>query len=173
MLHPSEVGIAGRWESKLPARVFLQLVRAPIAEVKGRISHDEVGFQRGVLALNGLQSIIYHTTYFGENCFPRCDLSTFTGVEKCGKTIVTSVLMSLCLEKQVLELERISDEPMKVMWFDTEQSKSTTHHILSHRISNLITNEEARKALDSHIFVFNVRMCTYQERMASYSCLCS
>ena len=101
----------------------------------------------------------------GKNCFPRCDLSTFTGVEKCGKTIVTSVLMSLCLEKQVLELERISDEPMKVMWFDTEQSKSTTHHILSHRISNLITNEEARAELDSHIFVFNVRTCTYQERM--------
>jgi hypothetical protein len=97
----------------------------------------------------------------------------FKQQNKCGKTIVTSVLMSLCLEKKVLELERISDEPMKVMWFDTEQSKSTTHHILSHRISNLITNEEAHKALDSHIFVFNVRTCTYQERMASYSCLCS
>ena len=30
------------------------------------------------------------------------------------------MLMACCAEKNVLELERIRDEPLKVMWYDTE-----------------------------------------------------
>ena len=62
---------------------------------------------------------------FGKPCFPRRDLSTVTGTEKCGKTFFTSMLMACCAEKNVLELERISDEPLKVMWYDTEQSRQS------------------------------------------------
>ena len=31
---------------------------------------------------------------FGKPCFPRRDLSTITGLEKCGKTFFTSMLMA-------------------------------------------------------------------------------
>ena len=41
----------------------------------------------------------------------------------CGKTFFTSMLMACCAEKQVLELERIREQPLKVMWYDTEQSR--------------------------------------------------
>ena len=51
--------------------------------------------------------------FFGKPCFPRRDLSTVTGVEKCGKTFFTSMLMACCAEKHVLELERIREEPLK------------------------------------------------------------
>lgn len=56
---------------------------------------------------------------FGKPCFPRRDLSTVTGVEKCGKTFFTSMLMACCAERHVLELERIREEPLKVIWYDT------------------------------------------------------
>ena len=35
----------------MSSRVFLQFICAPIAEVKGRISHDEISLQRGVLII--------------------------------------------------------------------------------------------------------------------------
>lgn len=98
---------------------------------------------------------------FGKPCFPRRDLSTITGTEKCGKTFFTSMLMACCAEKHVLELERISDEPLKVMWYDTEQSRQSTKTILTDRVFKLLTGEVP----DRNFFVFNVRACTYQERM--------
>ena len=98
---------------------------------------------------------------FGKSCFPRRDLSTVTGTEKCGKTFFTSMLMACCAEKNVLELERISDEPLKVMWYDTEQSRQSTKSILTDRVFKLA----GLTGLDQNIFVFSVRACTYQERM--------
>jgi len=75
---------------------------------------------------------------FGKPCFPRRDLSAITGTEKCGKTYFTTMLMACCAEKNVLELERISDEPLKVMWYDTEQSRQSTKSILTERVYKLI-----------------------------------
>ena len=100
---------------------------------------------------------------FGKPCFPRRDLSTITGTEKCGKTFFTSMLMACCSEKNVLELERISEEPLKVMWYDTEQSRQSTKSILTERIYKLIHTE--KNDLDRRYFVFNVRACSCQERM--------
>ena len=100
---------------------------------------------------------------FGKPCFPRRDLSTITGTEKCGKTFFTSMLMACCSEKNVLELERIYDEPLKVMWYDTEQSRQSTKSILTERIYKLIHTE--KNELDKQHFVFNVRACSCQERM--------
>ena len=99
--------------------------------------------------------------FFGKPCFPRRDLSTITGTEKCGKTFFTSMLMACCAEKSVLELERIRDEPLKVMWYDTEQSRQSTKSILTDRIFKMAT----KGALDNRFFVFNVRACTCEERM--------
>ena len=103
---------------------------------------------------------------FGKPCFPRRDISTVTGTEKCGKTFFTSMLMACCAEKNVLELERVRDEPLKVMWYDTEQSRQSTKSILTDRVFKLIhTDPECPTDLDENFFVFNVRACSYQERM--------
>ena len=98
---------------------------------------------------------------FGKPCFPRRDLSTVTGLEKCGKTVFTSMLMACCAEKNVLDLERIREEPLKVMWFDTEQSKQSTKGILTQRVKRLVKGEFP----EEQFFVFNVRACTYEERL--------
>lgn len=99
--------------------------------------------------------------FFGKPCFPRRDLSTVTGVEKCGKTFFTSMLMACCAEKHVLELERIREEPLKVLWYDTEQSRQSTKGILTERVAKLVEGDFP----EDHFFVFNVRSCTYQERL--------
>lgn len=98
---------------------------------------------------------------YGKPCFPRRDLSAITGMEKCGKTFFTSMLMACCAEKSVLEMERVRDEPLKVMWYDTEQSRQSTKSILSDRVFSLT----GQKGLEQNYFAFNVRACTYQERM--------
>ena len=108
---------------------------------------------------------------FGKPCFPRRDLSTVTGTEKCGKTFFTTMLMACCAEKHVLELERVRDEPLKVMWYDTEQSRQSTKSILTDRVFKLIHTEPIEEDdshtpdFDENFFVFNVRACSYQERM--------
>ena len=109
---------------------------------------------------------------FGKPCFPRHDLSAVTGLEKCGKTFFTSMLMACCTEKNVLELERISEEPLRVMWYDTEQSRQSTRGILANRVFKLIHPQKEDpdmfcepSDIESNFFVFNVRSCTYQERM--------
>ena len=103
---------------------------------------------------------------FGKPCFPRRDISTVTGTEKCGKTFFTSMLMACCAEKNVLELERIRDEPLKVMWYDTEQSRQSTKSILTDRVQKLIHTDCTKNTdLDENYFVFNVRACTYEQRL--------
>lgn len=97
---------------------------------------------------------------FDKPCFPRRDISAITGAEKCGKTLFTTMLMACCIKKEVLELERINEEALKIMWYDTEQSTSTTKGILSDRIAKMVDGE-----LDTHFFVFNVRPCDYEERL--------
>lgn len=104
---------------------------------------------------------------FGKPCFPRRDLSAITGTEKCGKTFFSSMLMACCAEKNVLELERIRDEPLKVMWYDTEQSRQSTKSILTQRVYQMVEPVKVRDdtLLEKQYYVFNVRACTCQERM--------
>lgn len=99
---------------------------------------------------------------FDKPCFPRRDLTAITGMEKCGKTYFTTMLMACCAKKDVLELERIREEPLKVLWYDTEQSRQSTKTILTDRVFKLV---DTAPELDSQFLVFNVRACTYQERM--------
>lgn len=99
---------------------------------------------------------------FGKPCFPRRDLSVVTGLEKCGKTFFTTMVLAGCEKQNVLELERIQERPLKAMWFDTEQSKSSTKGILTERVLKLCDQPEDG---DRHFFVFNVRACSCKERM--------
>ena len=98
---------------------------------------------------------------FDTPCFPRRDITAVTGMEKCGKTFFTSMLMACSVQRQVLALERQREEPLRVMWYDTEQSRQSTKMVLTDRVGRMAGTSDA----DEHIMAFNVRACTYQERM--------
>ena len=97
----------------------------------------------------------------GVLCFPRCDVSVLAGLQKTGKTFITSMLMACCINKQVLGFERVDEKPLKVMWIDTEQSLATTKRILKDRVGKMIGNTEFP---DNQFFVFNMRRRTPKER---------
>lgn len=122
----------------------------------------------------------------GTPCFPRGDLTTVTGPAKSGKTYFISMLMACAVRHEVLGLERIREEPLKVLWYDTEQSRYTTKRILVDRVGRMMDEvrgkmEEVRGKMDdvaqpsdiSHqtsfpdeqFYVFNVRNRSTQERL--------
>ena len=122
----------------------------------------------------------------GTPCFPRGDLTTVTGPAKSGKTYFISMLMACAVRHEVLGLERIREEPLKVLWYDTEQSRYTTKRILVDRVGRMMDEvrgkmEEVRGKRDdvaqpsdiSHqtsfpdeqFYVFNVRNRSTQERL--------
>ena len=93
-------------------------------------------------------------------CFPRCDVSVLSGQPKTGKTSLTSMIMACCATNQVLKLKRNTDQPLKVLWFDTEQSLASTKRILKERVGGLIEG-----AFPEDLFyVFNTRRRTPKER---------
>jgi len=98
----------------------------------------------------------------GVPCFPRCDLTTMTGPAKTGKTNVAAMLMACCAKGSEFEFQRISNTPLRVMWFDTEQSLCTTRHIITDRIGKMIGSEQFP---DDQFYVFNVRRHTPKERV--------
>ena len=79
-------------------------------------------------------------------CFPRGDLTTITGPAKSGKTFLVSMLMACCVKRRVLALERVREEPLKVVWLDTEQSRMTTKRILTERVGRMIATDNTDKA---------------------------
>lgn len=98
----------------------------------------------------------------GVPCCPRGDLSTMTGPAKTGKTNVAAMLMACCVNRCVAGFERIGEEPLKAMWFDTEQSRCTTKRILTDRIGGLLGDGQFP---DEQFFVFNVRSHMPKERI--------
>ena len=114
---------------------------------------------------------------FGKPCFPRRELVAITGKAKSGKTFVTSMLMACCQSRDVLAFQRIGDEPLRVLWYDTEQSDESTQDILKNRIMTLIkTTTDLTDSTDKNscnscnslfkksIDVFNVRGVAWKER---------
>ena len=104
--------------------------------------------------------------HFGKPCFPRKELTSIAGPAKSGKTFFTSMVMACCIRQQVMSLERIRKEPLRVMWYDTEQSRNTTKEILAKRIGRMIghTDPTGREFPDEQFFVFNVRAASIKER---------
>jgi len=129
---------------------------------------------------------------FCRPCFPRGELVAVSGKAKRGKTFVSSILMSLCVKKEVLSVERIEERPLSVLWFDTEQSEESTQDILKNRILRMVgdgnvdgnKNDNEDEDVDDdendneiadvnpewericHAFnVFNVRSKFWQERL--------
>ncbi len=99
---------------------------------------------------------------YGKPCLPRSDLTAVTGVEKCGKTFFISMLMACCAKRQVLELERISELPLKVMWYDTEQSRQSTKGIYVDRVGKMAQPEDSETVAvdETNFLIYNVRACT-------------
>ena len=103
----------------------------------------------------------------GKPCFPRGELDMVTGKAKSGKTMLLSMLMACCACEEVLELQRPFDDvdgewkcqPIKCLWYDTEQSEQSTQEILKDRILKLAPGKEA-------LFdVFNVRCLKCEKRL--------
>lgn len=107
----------------------------------------------------------------GTPCFPCGDLTTVTGPAKSGKTYFISMLMACAVRREVMGLERIREEPLKVMWYDTEQSRYTTKRILVDRVGRMLDSSQPSDVShqtsfpDDQFYVFNVRNRSVQERV--------
>ena len=143
---------------------------------------------------------------FGKPCFPRRELVAITGKAKSGKTFVTSMLMATSLTPGPSPkgegsnhpqcaympcLQRAGDTPLRVLWYDTEQSDESTQDILKNRIipmmkthpqplpmmegsgypqgqnqmDDLFTPRPNREGTGEGLFdVFNVRAVEWKER---------
>lgn len=105
-------------------------------------------------------------------CFYRGELVANCGKAKSGKTFFLSLLMAACLKQQVLAVERLSENPLKVLWLDTEQSQQSTQEIIKDRILPLISSDEednpefqTRNAqLEELFFAFNLRGLGFDKR---------
>ena len=95
---------------------------------------------------------------YGKPCFPRRELVAITGKAKSGKTFVTSMLMVCCQIRDVLAFQRYGDEPLRVLWYDTEQSDESTQDILKNRVMKMVDGNE--RLFD----IFNVRGVAWKER---------
>ena len=100
----------------------------------------------------------------GKPCMPRKDLTVITGQAKTGKTVLISILMACSARRQeqggLLGIERIREQPLKVMWVDTEQNPQSTQYILKKRVSRLVDGEFP----EDLFFVFNLRSASVSER---------
>ena len=117
---------------------------------------------------------------FGKPCFPRRELVAITGKAKSGKTFVTSMLMACCQVNEVLAFQRMREEPLHVLWYDTEQSDESTQDILKNRIIPMMSYGNDETAPLSSSFwgkrpvgpsgrgaggeAFNVRAVEWKER---------
>ena len=109
---------------------------------------------------------------FGMPCFPRRELVAITGKAKSGKTFVTSMLMACCQVRDVLSFHREQESPLRVLWYDTEQSDESTQDILKNRIMRMVTGKDG--VIQTELFVngdglpridvFNVRAVEWKLR---------
>ena len=102
-------------------------------------------------------------------CFARGELIALTGKAKSGKTFVCSLLMALGVKRQLMGIQRIQDEPLRVLWIDTEQSADSTQEILCLRLKSLIEQEIP----DDLYFAYNLRQENWQDRLPLVlNCIC-
>ena len=110
---------------------------------------------------------------FGKPCFPRRELVAITGKAKSGKTFVTSMLMACCQIRDVLAFHREGEPPLRMLWYDTEQSDESTQDILKNRIMKMATGGKVQqnmlfddKQAGSPFDIFNVRCVEWKDRRA-------
>ena len=108
---------------------------------------------------------------FNTPCFPRRELVAVTGKAKSGKTFFLSLLMAACIRDQVMSIERQA-LPMRVLWYDTEQSQQSTEDILLNRIQPLVfspnPDDTELAELKQNIYAFNVRTFSWEQRLTMF-----
>ena len=85
--------------------------------LKFRLDRDRITSESGV------PEEVFLYKLCGTPCLPRGDLTMVTGPPKSGKTFFISMLMACAAGHRVLGLERIRKEPLRVLWYDTEQGR--------------------------------------------------
>ena len=93
---------------------------------------------------------------YGKPCFPRRELVAITGKAKSGKTFVTRMLMACCHVRDVLSFHRETEAPLRLLWYDTEQSDESTQDILKNRVMKM--------AGEGTFDIFNVRAVEWKLR---------
>ena len=109
--------------------------------------HDEL-MQHRVTPETKLPPLEFLFKMNGTECFPLSELVANTGKAKSGKTLFLSIVMACCMKRNVLGLERIRETPIRVLWYDTEQSAQSTQNILVHRIIPLSHQELENSRID-------------------------
>ncbi len=109
--------------------------------------------KRRILPTSSVQTHQFLFTWDDKPCFARGELVALTGKAKSGKTFVCSMLMALAIKQQIMGIRRQQDEPLRVVWIDTEQSEDSTQEILNLRIASLIEQDIP----DEQYFVYNLR----------------
>lgn len=105
----------------------------------------------------------------GMPCFPRKELVAITGKAKSGKTFVSSMLIACCQMRDVLFFHREQEQPLRVLWYDTEQSDESTQDILKNRILKMVVPSQSPSLFDKPsppclLDIFNVRITEWKER---------
>ena len=108
---------------------------------------------------------------FGKSCFPRRELVAITGKAKSGKTFVSSMLIACCQQRDVLSFHRECETPLRVLWYDTEQSDESTQDILKNRIMRMTRDSVVRQPTlfdesraEPPLDIFNVRAVEWKHR---------
>ena len=128
--------------------------------------HDEL-MQHRVTPETKLPPLEFLFKMNGTECFPLSELVANTGKAKSGKTLFLSIVMACCMKQNVLGLERIREAPIRVLWYDTEQSAQSTQNILCNRIiplSETSSISHLPSDLNDSFYVFNVRGIGWEKR---------
>lgn len=94
----------------------------------------------------------------GTPCFPKGELVAVTGKAKSGKTLFLSILMAVADGGEMMSIK--TEKPLRVMWFDTEQSAQSTQDILVNRIKRMKPDRQT----DETLWAFNVRDLGWEAR---------
>jgi archaellum biogenesis ATPase FlaH len=154
-------------------------------------------FESRITEKSDISEMTFLFRLFGVACFPRGELVAVAGKAKSGKTFFLSLLMAagrvngngngnvnpnlnanLNLNgngnEGQMPLERIREEPLRVLWYDTEQSQQSTQDILVNRIGRMVvgavpegTSSASQEALEN-LYAFNVRMASWDERLRMF-----
>lgn len=141
-----------------------------------------------------LPPLEYLFQLFDVPCFYKGELTAVCGKAKSGKTLFLSMLMATAFKPanpKVPNLRLQSEQPLKVLWIDTEQSAQSTQEILTQRIGRIlghtddtdntdleipanrgtaivqgacIGHTDSTDTIDDRFFVFNLRGLGYEVR---------
>ena len=142
------------------------LIRQSVA-AQSATDFDKLFEQLRITSSKNIPPIDFLIRKDGKPCFPRGEIDVVSGKAKSGKTMFLSLLMACCASGEALELQRPFDDdndqwtcqPLRVLWFDTEQSEQSTQDILVNRILKLAPGTE--QLFD----VFNVRCMRCEDRL--------